>query len=138
MIRYLLDTNIASLFIRNGNAALMFRMQTVSAGELAVSTVTEAELRFGLALLPPEANLHRAVEDFLRGIAILPWNSPCARAYGSLAARQQKIGKPLATADAMIAAHAVAYGLTVVSNDAVFQFVEDLKLQDWTKGPQRT
>ena len=138
MIRYLLDTNIASLFVRNGNAALMFRMQTVSPDELAVSTVTEAEMRFGLALLPPEAKLHRAVEDFLGNIAILRWDSLCARAYGLLAARQQKIGKPLATADAMIAAHAAAYALTLVSNDAAFQFVEDLKLQDWTKGPQRT
>jgi tRNA(fMet)-specific endonuclease VapC len=138
MIRYLLDTNIASLFIRDGNAALMFRMQTALPGELAVSTVTEAELRFGLALLPPEAKLHQAVEGFLGNIAILSWDSLCAGAYGSLAARQQKIGKPLSTADAMIAAHAAAYALTLVFNDDVLQFVEDLKLQDWTKGPQRT
>ena len=136
MIRYLLDTNIASLFVRSGNPALMVRMQRIPPDELAVSTVTEAEMRFGLALLPPEAKLHRGVNEFLGDIAILPWDSLCAQEFASLAARQERIGKPLSMADAMIAAHATAYQLTLVSNDKVFRFVENLKLEDWTKGPQ--
>jgi len=136
MIRYLLDTNIASLFIRNGNAAVKYRMQVASPSELAVSSVTEAEMRFGLARLPPEAKLHRAVNDFLAEIAILPWDSLCAKAYANLAASQQRSGKNLSALDTMIAAHALALDLTIVTNDHAFQQIPELHLEDWTKGPQ--
>ena len=136
MIRYLLDTNIVSLFIRNGNAAVVFRMQTTPRAELAISTITEAELRFGIALLPPGAKLGAKIDEYLQNIPILPWDSPCAAEYGTLAARQQQTGMPLSVPDAMIAAHALAHQLTLVSNDGAFKFVEGLSLQDWTKGPQ--
>jgi tRNA(fMet)-specific endonuclease VapC len=132
MIRFLLDTNIPSLFLRNGNSAVVTRMQQADPAELAVSTITEAEMRFGAALLPKEARLRATVDRFLSEIVVLPWDSLCAQSYAAMAARQQQIGKTLSVTDAMIAAHALAYQLTLVSNDGVFRFVEDLVVEDWT------
>ncbi len=56
----------------------------------------------------------------------------------AMAARQQKAGKNLSAMDALIAAHALAHEFVLVSNDAVFRQVKGLKLEDWTKGRQRT
>ena len=135
-LRFLLDTNIASFLIKETNPALDRRVRLISSHELAISVITEAEIRFGLALLPSEAKVHDLARRFLDRVHILPWDSPCAQTYAELAARQRRTGQTLDTPDAMIAAHALAYDLVLVSNDSVFRFVENLRLEDWTKGPQ--
>jgi tRNA(fMet)-specific endonuclease VapC len=64
----------------------------------------------------------------------LGWDSEAARCYGSLRAGQERKGKPLSTEDLMIAAHALSLGMTLVTNDSAFSFVEGLKTEDWTAG----
>ena len=135
-VRFLLDTNIASFLLKETNPVLDRRVGLISSHELAISVITEAEIRFGLALLPSGARVHGLARAFLDQVQILPWDSPCARTYAELVARQRRTGQTLDTPNAMIAAHALAYDLILVSNDSVFRFVEDLKLEDWTKGPQ--
>ena len=138
MARYLLDTNIVSFFVKKSHPAVIHRVRSVSNESLALSTISEAEIRFGLALLPLEAKVRPATEDFLRNIDIHPWDSYCAEHYAVLNARQQRLGKPLATMDTLIAAHALAHDFILVSNDAAFRHVKGLKLEEWTKGLQRT
>ena len=138
MARYLLDTNIVSFVIKRTFPALVHRVRTLPSGSFVLSAITEAEIRFGLALAPPEAKFRPLSEDFLREVDIEPWDSGCAERYGILAATQQRLGKPLSNFDAMIAAHALAHDFVLVSNDAVFRQIKGLKLEDWTKGPQRT
>jgi tRNA(fMet)-specific endonuclease VapC len=94
-------------------------------------------MRFGIALLPPVAKVRRIVSRFLEDIEILPWDSACAQAYASIAARQREIGKTLSLPDTMIAAHAVAHGMTLISNDHAFAQIEGLRWEDWTKEPLR-
>ena len=137
MSRFLLDTNIASFLFKKANPTLDYRVSRVPEGELAISVITEAEIRFGLALLPGEAKLHGVARKFLDQIRILSWDSRCAQTYADLAARQRRAGQSLSIPDAMIAAHALAYEIVLVSNDAVFAQVAGLTLEDWTKGPQR-
>ena len=137
MARYLLDTNIVSFLVKAKYPSLDHRFRAVPKSRLSISTVVEAEVRFGLALLPHGAKVRPVAEDFLRDIEIESWDSACADQYALLAARQQRLGKPLATMDAMIAAHALAHDFILISNDAVFRQIKGLKLQDWTKGPQR-
>ena len=136
MPRYLLDTNTVSFLVRQKPAAVVYRVRSLPRGSLLLSAVCEAEIRFGLALLPEDAKVRMPVEAFLQGIEIQPWDSRCASRYGLMLANQQRLGKLLATADAMIAAHALAYDFVLVTNDAAFLHVENLRVEDWTKGPE--
>ncbi|MGD0293929.1 MAG: type II toxin-antitoxin system VapC family toxin [Terracidiphilus sp.] len=131
-ILYLLDTNTASYYISGNPPAVRERLHHVGLKSTAVSTITEAEMRYGVARNPNAARRRASVESFLRNASIQPWNSAAARAYGLLRAEQERKGRPLSTEDLMIAAHALSLGLTLVTNDSAFSFVDGLKIEDWT------
>jgi len=80
--------------------------------QLAISVVTEGELRFGAARLPQAARLHSnlqtMIEDFFLRVAILPWDSDAAQQYGQLRATLEREGQPMGNLDVMIGAHALA------------------------------
>lgn len=134
--RYLLDTNTVS-FIFKSNEAVLRRLAGVSMAQLAISAVTEGELRFGLARRPEATRLQQVVEEFLLRVAILPWDSDAARHYGNLRASLEREGQPMGNLDTLIAAHALATGAVLVTNDHAFSRIKKLKVEDWTKGPQR-
>ena len=136
MWRFLLDTNIASFLAKGVNPALLHRTRSVQPSHLVISSVTEAEMRFGIERLPSEAKLRTTVPKFLESLESAPWDILCAREYGKLAAAQQRSGMPLSIADTMIAAHALALGLTLVTNDKAFSRIELLRVEDWTQAPQ--
>ena len=130
--RYLLDTNTAS-YIKGNCPAVDRRLVKVPMEQLAISTITEGELRFGAALLPQATRLHSMIDDFFLRLAILPWDSSAAQQYGSLRATLQIAGQPMGNLDVMIAAHALALELVLVTNDKAFSRVKRLKMEDWTK-----
>ena len=101
--------------------------------QLAISAVTEGELRFGAARLPRAARLHSLIEEFLLRVAILPWDSDAARQYGQLRATLEREGQPIGNLDVMIAAHALAVNAVLVTNDHAFVRIKKLKIEDWTK-----
>ena len=102
------------------------------AGELiaqrggCISVITEAEMLFGMARRKLHPDLCRIAERFLGSIDILPWTSDCARQYGSLRADLESAGRPVATMDLLIAAHAIAEKCTLVTADKVFSQVPGL------------
>jgi tRNA(fMet)-specific endonuclease VapC len=130
---YLLDTNIASYIIKGSSAVLDLRLTKVPMAQLAISVVTEGELRFGTARLPRATRLHSLIEEFLLRVTILPWDADCAQQYGPLRAKLERRGQPMGNLDIMIAAHALALGLTLVTNDGAFARIKKLKVEDWTK-----
>jgi tRNA(fMet)-specific endonuclease VapC len=136
-VRYLLDTNIASCIIKGNSPAVDRRLAKVAMAQLAVSAVTEGELRFGAARLPHVARLHNLIEDFFLRVAVLPWDSHAAQQYGRLRATLEREGQPMGNLDAMIAAHALALDAVLVTNDHVFARIKKLKLADWTKEPRQ-
>ena len=132
-VRYLLDTNVVSFHIRGSSAALQNRLRRVKASTVALSVVTEMEIRFGLAR-NPGLRIAPLVEQFLDAMTILPLDSEVARAYGRIRAELEKGGRPIGPLDTMIAAHAVAVGATLVTNDVrEFRRVRGLRVVDWTK-----
>ena len=133
MTRYLIDTNIASCIIKGNSPAVDRRLVKVATADLAISTVTEGELRFGAARLPQATRLHNMIEDFLLRVAILPWDSDAASEYGELRAALEDKGQPMGNLDLMIGAHALAASLILVTNDRAFGRIAKLKIQDWTK-----
>lgn len=130
--RYLLDTNIVSYLLRNQFPILRSRFDAAGADSLAVSSITEAEVFFGIARRPGAARLKAAAEEFFVKVPSVPWDSSAARAYGLLRAELESKGKPLSAEDLMIAAQALALGLTLVTRDVSFSLIDDLKTEDWT------
>jgi len=130
--RFMLDTNIVSYLLRDRTPTLKSRFLRAPPADAAVSTITEAEVQFGIAKKPGAAKLRLAAENFLAGIAIFPWDSAAARAYGTLRAEQERKGRPLSVEDLMIAAQALSLGLVLITNDQAFRFVGRLKTEDWT------
>jgi tRNA(fMet)-specific endonuclease VapC len=135
--RYLLDTNIASYALKGNSPVVDQHLLRVAASQLAISAVTEGELRFGAARLPQATRLNTLIEDFLLRVFILPWDSAAAQHYGRLRAALERDGRPMGNLDTMIAAHALAIGATLVTSDRAFARIKKLKVEDWTKRPHQ-
>ncbi|MBS4095653.1 MAG: type II toxin-antitoxin system VapC family toxin [Sulfuricella sp.] len=125
----ILDTNAVSA-ITKGRAESLNTILTET--PYCISVITEAELRFGLARRPVNADLRRIVENFLASVDILPWTSACAAQYGFLCTELELRGKTLAPMDLLIAAQAVAAGCPLVSADRAFTQVPGLQVFDWS------
>ena len=130
---YLLDTNITAYILSGGSKSARLLLQTtLEVAPVAISAVTEAEIRFGLSLKPGAVRLRDAVEKFLQTIEIRAWDSGAARGYASLRTQLKRSGKSLSTADLMIAAHAIAAGAILVTHDKAFlHAAPPLSIADW-------
>ena len=134
MPRFMLDTNTVSYALRGDPPSVRDRLRRVPMAQVCISSITEAELLLGLALKPQAIKLAELVNQFLLGVTSLPWDSAAAQAYASLAASSWKQGKRLAAMDILVAAHALASGLTLVTTDQSFRNLGPrLALADWSK-----
>lgn len=131
-VRYLLDTNAASYAINKKNAAADRHLAKVPMAELGISTVTEGELRYGAARSgsPP---LQATVQQFLLAVNVFSWDSRAAEQYGQLRAALEREGRVMGSLDMMIAAHAMALRLVLITGDRAFARIKNLKTEDWTK-----
>ena len=132
MTRFMLDTNTVSYLVR-GHATAIGNLIRVSTSSCCVSSLTEGELRFGLARRSAATKLSAAIEELLLRLDILPWTSATAKLYGGLRARQERNAKPLAPVDLLIAAHALEADAVLVTSDQAFRQVAGLRVEDWTK-----
>lgn len=132
--RYLLDTNTASYVIKGNVPRVREQLLTIPTTDVAISVITEAELRFGVVRLPNAKRLAIAVEEFLKYVDIHPWNSAAALEYAELRAAVERDGRPMGNLDLMIAAHALALGTVLVTSDRVFRRVKGVKIEDWMRG----
>jgi tRNA(fMet)-specific endonuclease VapC len=131
-LTHLLDTDICIEAIRRRSQPLLKRLRAHAAGEVAVSAVTEAELRFGaLKSQSPERN-GAAVDTFLQPFAVLPFGSECGPVYARLRLDLERAGARIGTLDLLIAAQAVTFDLSVVTNNVrEFRRVPGLKVENW-------
>ncbi|MBA2350517.1 MAG: type II toxin-antitoxin system VapC family toxin [Pseudomonadota bacterium] len=133
MIRYLFDTDTASYFLKGKNPVLQDRCRdALSAGDVAISVITEAELLFGLALAPDANRLQTVVKIFLSSVPCFDWTRTAAEHFARARAHLQRIGQPIGILDTQIAAHAIAENLVLVTNNTShFGRIEGLKLENW-------
>lgn len=131
-VRYLLDTNAASYAINKKSAAMDRHLAKTPMAELGISAVTEGELRYGAAR-SSSAPLQATVEQFLLAVTIFSWDSEAAREYGDLRATLEREGRLMGSLDMMIAAHALAMELVLITNDRAFGRIKRLKTEDWTR-----
>ena len=131
MTRYMLDTNTVSHLIRE-HPAVVRRLLAVPMATVCISSITQAELLFGLARRPEAERLHTAVGEFLRRVDVLPWDSEVAERYGATRAAMERQGKTLGPLDLLIASHARCAEAVLVTNDRAFAQVDGLRVEDWT------
>ena len=132
--RYMLDTNTVSYIIKGEPAAVKRHLLNVPMANVCISAITEAELLRGVAKKPGAKRLPIIVKEFLLRVDILPWNSDAAAAYAQLRTDCENEGKSLGAMDMLIAAHSVAVGAVLITNDKAFYNVNHyLVLEDWTK-----
>ena|ERR1041385_1701541 len=129
---YLLDTNTASYVIKGNIPATRLRLAKIPMEQVHISSITEAELRYGAARRPDATKLHQIIEEFLLRTTILAWDSKAAQEYGLLRASLERAGQPIGNLDLMIAAHALAMGAILVTNDRAFARIKKLKTENWT------
>ena len=130
-LAYLLDTNILSDLVRNPQG--MAAAQITRAGEDTVCTsiIAAAELRYG-AIKSNSAKLAERVDIILSALEILPLEPPADHQYASLRHRLTREGTPIGPNDLLIAAHALANDLTVITaNVGEFSRVPGLKVENW-------
>lgn len=126
-VTYLLDTNTLSYIAKGRSPAARARLQSLHEGDSAcISSITEGEVRYGLAKRPQAHALREAIEGLLFKFRILPWGSQEAEAYGNLRAKLEAAGTILSELDLLIAAHAIALGAVLVTNDKALARIKDL------------
>ena len=128
---YLLDTNILSDLIRNPFGPVAQRIEAVGAKAVCTSIIVAAELRYGCAK-KGSPRLQARVEDILAIIPVLPLEVPADADYGRQRVQLEASGQPIGGNDLLIAAHALALGLTLVThNTREFSRIAGLQVEDW-------
>ncbi|MBF7683972.1 type II toxin-antitoxin system VapC family toxin [Acinetobacter sp. B5B] len=128
---YMLDTNICIYVINNKPLHVFEKFKQFELGQLAISSITAAELAFGVEKSGSERN-KQALNKFLTPLEILPYDDQTIWHYAKLRQNLQSTGKTIGSLDMLIAAHALALDMVLVTNNLKeFERVEGLKLENW-------
>lgn len=128
----MLDTNIVSHAIKDPHGPVQQRIKAGSS-DLAISVIVAAELRYG-AERRRSARLTDRVTTLLRIVNVLPLPVGTDEQYGRMRAGLERIGKPIGLHDLLIAAHALALGATLVTDNVrEFGRVEGLVVENWLR-----
>jgi len=130
---WMLDTNIASYVIKRRYAGIRARLEAMDPSSVCISVITQSELLYGLSKLPADHSLHYRVPRFLESIHCLSWDSAAAEVHASLHHRLVSTGQIIGEMDTMIAAHAIALGATLVTNNTrhFARISPPLRLENW-------
>ena len=131
MLKYLLDTNICIFTIKNKPQSVrdMFNRH---ADQLAISTITLMELFYGAERSEHQEKNLRVVEGFAARLRVLAYDAAAAHT-AQTRTELAHVGTPIGPYDAMIAGHARALGLTLVTDNVrEFARVAGLRVEDWT------
>ncbi len=129
---YMLDTNICIYAIKRKPAQVLQRLQCHWQEGLCISAITLAELEHGVEKSVHMEKNAAALVQFLSILDVLPFDDLAAIEYGKICAYLQRSGTPIGTMDMLIAGHARAEGLTLVTNNVrEFARVPDLRVENW-------
>lgn len=130
MSGFMLDTDTVSLALR-GQGHVASHLLDHRPSEISISSVTLAELRYG-ADMKRSRKLHGLIDTFVEAVVMLPFDQTAADHLGTVAATLARQGVPIGDFDTLIAAHAVATRLTLVTNNTKhFSRVAGLTMENW-------
>ena len=132
-MKYMLDTNICIYIIKQKPARVLKRFTTHSPGDILISSVTIAELRYGAEKSLHVQQNHDALGGFIVPLEIATFDEKAAEDYGKVRAQLEKKGQPIGSMDMLIGAHALSLGITLVTNNTKeFKRIKGLKIENWT------
>ncbi|MDT0617522.1 type II toxin-antitoxin system VapC family toxin [Salinisphaera sp. P385] len=127
----LLDTNTCIYIINRRPPEVFEYFAGREVGEVAISSITGAELTFGVAKSGSRKN-RDALDKFLAPLVVLPFDETAMREYGELRSHLERQGQPIGALDQLIAAHALALdAVLVTNNEREFRRVPRLRLANW-------
>jgi tRNA(fMet)-specific endonuclease VapC len=127
----MLDTNIVSDLVRSPQGRVFDRIAEIGGDNMCISIITAAELRYGCTK-KGSPRLLAQVEAILGSIEILAFDVPADTEYAGIRAELEAAGRPIGPNDLLIAAHACAAGVTLVTaNGGEFERVRGLRVENW-------
>ncbi len=131
-MRYMLDTNMCIFILKHKPIQVVRRFLQHEPGDICISSITYAELIHGIEKSQAKERNRIALMVLLSEIQIMPFDDLAAQVYGVLKTELQKKRTPIGSMDTLIAAHAKALDLILVTNNTrEFARVEGLMLEDW-------
>ena len=132
--RYLLDTNICIYIRQNKPEQVLRRFRKLRPGEAVLSVITYGELLYGAAKSADCTAALDRLRELVHLLPAMPLPETAAEAYGAMRAELESKGQMIGNNDLWIAAHALAAGLTLVTNnEKEFRRVRGLKVQNWAE-----
>ena len=130
----MLDTNICIYAMKNKPEQVLQRLKSEIDNGICISSITLAELEYGMQHSSNPLRNEQALLRFLIPISILPFEATAANEYGALRTHLQGLGTPIGPLDMLIAAHAKAENLILVTNNVKeFIRVPNLKIENWVE-----
>jgi len=131
-VKYLLDTNICIYIIKQKPIHVLERFKSFDVSDVGVSTVTVAELEFGIYKSKHREKNRAALNKFLLPLEILEFTERAAQHYGRVRAYLEEKGMIIGAMDMLIAAHAISQDVILATNNVEeFSRVPDLKIENW-------
>ncbi|OBQ17251.1 type II toxin-antitoxin system VapC family toxin [Anabaena sp. AL93] len=136
-MQYLLDTNICIYLIRQKPEKVIARFQTLSISDIGISSITVAELEYGVYKSQQQEKNKNALMQFLLPLEIIEFSQNAAVIYGCIRSDLERKGLVIGLMDmliALIAAHAMSLGVTLVTNNIrEFSRIPKLSLENWAE-----
>lgn len=131
-MKYMLDTNICAYFIKKKPRCVFDALHANMMEGISISSITLAELEYGVAMSERREANAEALAQFLTLPTILEFDTAAAVEYGNIRATLRRKGTPIGPMDTLIAAHAKACDLVLVTNNMKeFSRVDSLKIENW-------
>jgi tRNA(fMet)-specific endonuclease VapC len=130
----MLDTNVIVEMIRRHPPVLIERLRAHPVGSVSVSSITVAELYYGVARSADPAKNAMALTHVLVPLVVLDFDGTAAIRYGTVRHQLERAGTPVGPLDTLIASHALSLDITMVtSNVGEFGRVRGLRVEDWAR-----
>ncbi|MEX2164630.1 MAG: type II toxin-antitoxin system VapC family toxin [Sulfuricaulis sp.] len=132
-MKYLLDTDVCIYLINKRPSSVLEKLHACRAGDVGVSAVTVAELRYGACKSQRSRQNHEALDLFLAPFEMMMFDESAAIAYGEIRVQLEKAGDPIGPLDMLIAGQAKSLNVVLVTNNVrEFRKVKGLKIETWS------
>jgi len=131
-MKYMLDTNICIYIIKKKPEKVIRRLQGLSLSDVCISSITLSELEYGVEKSGRRDRNKIALANFIAPIGVIDYDDLAAAQYGKIRTSLEKNGMTIGALDMLIAAHALARDLILVTNnEREFKRVSGLTIENW-------
>ena len=131
-MKLMLDTKTCIALIKRKLPQVLQKLNEYQVGDICISSITLAELRYGVAKSQHQEKNQSALNEFILPLEVVAFDEATTECYGKVRAALEKQGTPIGPLDTMIGAHALCLDVILVTNNTrEFNRVNGLKVVDW-------